>query len=106
MKLIVTDSGSPNEGIPSTNYEVESPFDRKPEEQEDIKNVGLFQIHIEMTYEKFAVGKISSIWEWELDKMVQDSQQKEQEMEDLENLRRQDLERQFSQPNELEFEME
>lgn len=74
-KLIVIDSGSPNEGIPSTQYEVESPFViiSKPEEQDDIKNVRLFQIQIEKIYQTFAVGSISSIYDFELNELVQKS---------------------------------
>ena len=96
-KLFVTDSGSPQEGIPQTQYEVVSPFVDRPLEQEEIKNVGLFQIQIEKTYQTFAVGKISSIWEWELDKMVQDSMTQEQEQDDLNNLRTQDLRRKYDE---------
>lgn len=72
-------------------YEVISPFTKKPEEQEEIKNVGLFQIQIEKTYQTFAVGNVSSIWEWELIKEVEKSMTQEQEQNDLENLRVMDM---------------
>ena len=78
-------------------YEVVSPFTKKPEEQNDIKDVGLFQIQIEKTYQTFAVGSITSIWEWELIKEIEKSMTQEQEQDDLENLRRQDLERQYDE---------
>lgn len=78
-------------------YEVISPFTKKPEEQEEIKNVGLFQIQIEKTYQTFAVGNVSSIWEWELNKLVKDSMTQEQEQDDLNNLRTQDLRRKYDE---------
>lgn len=94
-KLFITDSGIKGK-VGIAQYEVGSPFlNRKPEEQEEIKNVGLFQIQIEKTYQTFAVGKVKSLWEWELNKEVQDSMTQEQERDDLENLRTQDLERQY-----------
>lgn len=68
-------------------YEVISPFTKKPEEQNDIKNVGLFQIQIEKTYQIFATGSVTSIWEWELLKEIEKSMTQEQEQDDLENLR-------------------
>ena len=76
-------------------YEVVSPFTKKPEEQNDIKDVGLFQI--QKTCQTFAVGSITSIWEWELIKEIEKSMTQEQEQDDLENLRRQDLERQYDE---------
>ena len=96
-RLFVTDSGSPEEGIPSTQYEVVSPFVDRPLEQDNIKDVGLFQIQIEKTYQTFATGNITSIWEWELIKEIEKSMTQEQEIDDLENLRRQDLERQYDE---------
>lgn len=89
-KLFITDSGSPEEGIPSIQFEVVSPFVGRPLEQDDIKNVGLFQIQIEKTYQTFAVGKIQSLWEWELEALVEDSMTQEQKQDDLENLRDED----------------
>lgn len=96
-RLFVTDSGSPEEGVPSTQFEIVSPFVDRPLEQNDIKNVGLFQIQIEKTYQTFAVGNVQSLWEWELKDLVKDSMIQEQEQDDLENLRRQDLERQYDE---------
>lgn len=67
-KLFVIDSGSPNEGLPSTQYEVETPFNftSKPEEQDDLKNVRLFQIQIVKTYQSFSLGIVTSIYDFEL----------------------------------------
>ena len=89
-RLFVTDSGSPEDGIPSTQYEVVSPFVDRPLEQNGIKDVGLFQIQIEKTYQTFSVGNITSIWEWELKDLVNGSMTQEQEVDDLENLRSSD----------------
>lgn len=101
-KLFVTDrwtsfDDSGKELPEFIQYEVISPFTKKPEEQEEIKNVGLFQIQIEKTYQTFAVGNVSSIWEWELNKLVQDSMTQEQEQDDLNNLRTQDLRRKYDE---------
>lgn len=81
-KLIIRDSGSPNEGIPETTYEIQTPFNfTELKEQDEIKMVRLFQIQIEKVYEEFSIGTISSIWDFELKKMVEDSTETEEEME-------------------------